>query len=82
VVDIVIRHKFNVDFTDRLFYAQLPVLGYLLALLSAGLPFMQSAASAKLIAAALLTLLFAAIRNAWDMMLWLVIKATSSRGPP
>jgi hypothetical protein len=43
--------------------------------------FLQSAASANLIAAALLTLLLAAIRNAWDMMVWIVIKAPSGGGP-
>jgi hypothetical protein len=31
-------------------------------------------ASAELLAAAVLMLLFAAIRNAWDMMVWIVIK--------
>jgi hypothetical protein len=41
---------------------------------------MRSAASANVIAAALLTLLAAGIRNAWDMMVWIVIKAPS--GPP
>jgi hypothetical protein len=32
-------------------------------------------------AAALLTLLFAAIRNGWDMMVWIVIKTPSGRPP-
>jgi hypothetical protein len=42
---------------------------------------MQAAVSANLIAAAVLTLLLAAIRNAWDMMVWIVIK-TPSAGMP
>jgi len=82
VVQIIIRHRFNVDLSDRLFYALLPLLGYLLALISAALLLMQSAVSADLIAAAVLTLLVAAIRNAWDMMVWIVIKTPSGGAPP
>jgi hypothetical protein len=82
LVQIIVRHRFNVDLTDRLFYALIPALGYLLVLVSAVLLLMQSAASANLIAAALLTLLFAGIRNAWDMMVWIVIRAPTSKGPP
>jgi len=81
VVQVFILHRFNVDLSDRLFYALLPLLGYLLALASAVLLLMQSAASANLIAAAVLTLLLAAIRNAWDMMVWIVIKTPSSGVP-
>jgi hypothetical protein len=80
LIQIIVRHRFNIDLTDRLFYVLLPLLGYLLALLSAVLLLMRSAASANVIAAALLTLLAAGIRNAWDMMVWIVIKAPS--GPP
>jgi hypothetical protein len=81
LVQIIIRHRFNVDLTDRIFYALIPTLGYLLVLVSALLLLMQSAASANVIAAGLLTLLLAGIRNAWDMTVWIVIRAPSSRGP-
>jgi hypothetical protein len=81
LVEIIFRHRFNVDITDRLFYALVPLLGYLLAIVAAVLLVMQSAASANLIAAALLALLFAGIRNAWDMMVWIVIRSPSGRGP-
>jgi hypothetical protein len=81
LVQIVFRHRFNVDLSDRLFYALLPALGYLLVLISAVLLIMQSAASANLIAAALLTLLLAGIRNAWDMTVWIVLRAPSGSGP-
>src|SRR6266851_6784345 len=77
VAQMIIRHRFNVDLIDRLFYALLPLLGYLLALIAAVLLLIQSTASANLIAAAVLTLLFAGIRNAWDMMVWIVIKTPS-----
>ena len=82
VAQMIIRHRFNVDLIDRLFYALLPLLGYLLALIAAVLLLMQSTASANLIAAAVLTLLFAGIRNAWDMMVWIVIRTPSGRAPP
>jgi hypothetical protein len=42
---------------------------------------LQAAASVDVIAAGLLTLLLAGIRNAWDMTLWIAIKTPSSRGP-
>jgi hypothetical protein len=82
VVQIIISHRFNVDLSDRLFYALLPFSGYMLALISAVLLLMQSSVSANLIAAAVLTLLLAAMRNAWDMMVWIVIKTPSGGVPP
>jgi hypothetical protein len=81
LVQIVIRHRYNVDLIDRLFYALVPILGYLLLAISAVLLLMQAAASVDVIAAGLLTLLLAGIRNAWDMTLWIAIKTPSSRGP-
>jgi hypothetical protein len=81
-VKIIIRHRFNVDRIDRLFYAFLPVVGYLLGLIAAVLLVIHAAASANLIAAAVLILLLAAIRNAWDMMVWIVIKSPSGGMPP
>ena len=82
VVQMIIRHRFNVDLVDRLFYAFLPLVGYVLALIAAVLLCMRAAVSADLIAAAVLTLLFAAIRNAWDMMVWIVIKTPAGGSPP
>jgi hypothetical protein len=82
VVQMIIRHRFEVDLSDRLFYALLPLLGYLLALIAAVLLLMRTPASANLIAAAVLTLLLAGIRNAWDMMVWIVIKTPSGGTPP
>ncbi len=64
-IAIIIRRRFVVDVSDRLFYALLPLVGYLLAL-----------------AAAALILVFAAVRNAWDMMVWIVIKTPPGIAPP
>src|SRR2546428_3304953 len=74
-LQLFVRRRFNIDIVDRLFYALIPVLGYLLLLLAAFVLFRQSAAGLDLLAAAQITLLLAAIRNAWDMMIWIVIKA-------
>jgi hypothetical protein len=83
VVQMIVRRRFKIDLEDRLFYALLPLAGYVLALIAAVLLFTHAAAvSANLVAAAVLTLLFAAIRNAWDMMVWIVIETPSGRPPP
>jgi hypothetical protein len=81
LIQLFLGRKFNVDFSDRLFYALIPALGYVLGFISAVLLLIRSAASVNLMAAALLTLLLAGIRNAWDMLLWIVIKTPSSRAP-
>jgi hypothetical protein len=81
-VQMIVRRRFKIDMEDRLFYALLPLAGYVLAVVAAVLLLTHAAAvSADLIAAAVLTLLFAAIRNAWDMMVWIVIETPGS-GPP
>jgi hypothetical protein len=73
-VQLFIRRSFDVDVVDRMFYALIPVLGYLLVLLCAVLLVMQSALSLDVLAAGLITLLLAGIRNAWDMTMWIVIR--------
>jgi hypothetical protein len=83
VVQMTVRRRFQVDLSDRLFYAALPLAGYGLGVIAAALLFTRAVAvSADLIAAAVLILLFAAIRNAWDMMVWIVIKTPGSGPPP
>jgi len=82
LVQLIIRHRFNVDVVDRVFYALIPLIGYLLALTAAALLFEESTAGADVIAAALLVLLFAGLRNAWDMMVWIMIKAPGGTLPP
>jgi hypothetical protein len=77
-IQLFVRRRFNVDIVDRLFYALIPVLGYLLLLLAAFVLFRQSEAGLDLLAAAQITLLLAGIRNAWDMMTWIVIRAPTT----
>lgn len=77
---LTVQHRFNVDWEDRTFYAFVPLLGYLLLLIAAVMLFLQSAISPDLIAGAILTLLVASLRNAWDMTVWMVIKAPTGGG--
>jgi len=82
VVQMILRRRYKIDLEDRLFYVFAPLAGYVFALVAAASLFFQDAAvGADFIAVAVLTLLFAAIRNAWDMMVWIVIKTPGS-GPP
>jgi hypothetical protein len=78
---LVVRRKFNVDVSDRLFYAAAPVLGYSLLLIAAALLSGQLPAGADFLAAALLILLLAGIRNAWDMTVWTATKSPGSAPP-
>jgi hypothetical protein len=72
------RRRFDVEIVDRLFYAALPLLGYLLLLLPAFFLLRQSEAGLDLLAAAQITLLLAGIRNAWDMMMWIAIRVPTA----
>jgi hypothetical protein len=75
LVSLLVRHSFKVDFSDRLFYALIPVMGYGLVVASAILMIVHSPASPDIMAAALAVLLLAGIRNAWDMTLWIMLKS-------
>jgi hypothetical protein len=81
-VQMFIRRSFAVDLVDRFFYAMIPVLGYLLVLASGVMLLLRVAWSSDVTAAALVILLLAGIRNAWDMMTWIMIRAPSSVPPP
>jgi hypothetical protein len=79
---LFIQHRFKIDVVDRMFYALLPVLGHLLVLAAALLLLvMQSETGLDVLAAALITLLAAGIRNAWDMTLWIVIRTPATGSP-
>jgi hypothetical protein len=72
---LIVHHKFSVDAIDRLFYAVIPGIGQFMVFLSAVMLLTLPAAGLDCLAIALLVLLFAGIRNAWDMMMWIVIRA-------
>jgi hypothetical protein len=81
LVQLLIRHSFNVETIDRLFYVLIPLIGYLLVLVSAVLLLIAARASADVMAVAIFVLLIAGLRNAWDMMVWIVLRTPSSGGP-
>jgi hypothetical protein len=80
-MQLVVRRSFKVDVVDRLFYALIPVVGYVLVLASAALLFMERAMALVMLAAALMTLLVVGIRNAWDMTTFIVIRIPVSGQP-
>ncbi len=82
-VQMIVRRSFHVDAVDRLFYATVPLLGYLLVLASGILLLLGKPWSSEVTAAALVVLLFAGIRNAWDMTTWIMMRTpTSAQLPP
>ena len=80
-VQIFVRRSFAVDVIDRLFYALIPVAGYLLVAGAAFLLLERSQWSLEVLSAALITLLYAGIRNAWDMTMWIVIRVPVADAP-
>lgn len=64
----------GVEAIDRLWYAATPVAGYLLLILAAILLLQRLPIGIPVMAGALVILMLAGIRNAWDMMVWIVIK--------
>jgi hypothetical protein len=74
------RHS-GIDLADRLFYALIPVLGYLAATLSAGALLRRAPWAPDLMAVALIALLVAGIRNAWDMTVWIVTRSGNRESP-
>ena len=78
-----VRRRFQVDAIDRMFYATVPLLGYLLVVAAGILLLLGTGWSAEVTAAALVVLLFAGIRNAWDMTTWIMMRTpTTVQLPP
>jgi hypothetical protein len=82
LVHVFVRHSFDVERIDRLFYLLIPFVGYLLVLAAAVLLFMASHVGAEVMAVAILVLLIAGLRNAWDMMVWIVLRTPGGEPPP
>jgi hypothetical protein len=79
-IQLFIHRRFNIDIVDRLFYAAIPLMGDLLLLLAAFFLLRQSETGLDLLAAGQITLLLAGIRNAWDMMIWIVVRVPTADG--
>jgi hypothetical protein len=74
----LVRRRFAIDMVDQLFYSLTPPAGYLLAIVAAVMLFMEREASLAVFAAALIVLLIAGIRNAWDMTVWVLTRPESA----
>ncbi|MBV8889546.1 MAG: hypothetical protein JO305_07735 [Alphaproteobacteria bacterium] len=73
------RH--NVDTGDRLWYGVLPLIGYGLMLAAAVLMLRQTTVGLDFLALAMSFLVVAAIRNAWDMILFLIGRVGGGNRP-
>ena len=80
--EVIIRRRYHIDAVDRLFYATVPLLGYLLVLASGIMLLLGTRWSAEVTAAALVVLLFAGIRNAWDMTTWIMMRTPTNASLP
>jgi hypothetical protein len=67
---------------DRLFYALIPFAGYLLLLASAAFELDERPADANVLAGiAIIVLIVAGLRNAWDMTVWMTTRDASDPPP-
>jgi hypothetical protein len=64
----------TIDRVDRMWYALAPVIGYVVAAGAAIAMILGHPASLAVLAFGLGLLLIAAIRNAWDMTLWIMMR--------
>jgi hypothetical protein len=81
-IQMIVRRSFHVDAIDRFFYATFPLLGYLLVLAAGILLLVRTRWSAEVAAAALVVLLFAGVRNAWDMTTWIMMRTPTTASLP
>jgi hypothetical protein len=80
---ILKKFRASLDWEDRAFYALIPGFGYLLFLAAATMELWRQPAGANaLIAAAIMVLLAAGLRNAWDMMVWISVHAPVGPSSP
>jgi hypothetical protein len=70
----------TIDWEDRLWYAALPVVGYLLMALSGILLASHLGRGSVALAAAILMLLITGAHNAWDITIWIVTRVVADRG--
>ena len=79
---IVRRFAAGAAWEDRLFYALVPLLSYLLLLASAIVELAERPCDANLLAAtAIIALIVAGLRNAWDMTVWMTTRGQTAEPP-
>ena len=80
---IIRRFAVGLSWEDRLFYALIPLAGYLLLLASAILELDERTAEANMLTGiAIVVLIAAGLRNAWDMTVWMTTRGTTTEPPP
>lgn len=70
----------TLDLEDRIWYALSPIAGYLLVTAAAMGLLLAKPESLELLALALVLLLMVAIRNAWDITVWVVLRPRGGQG--
>jgi len=78
VVALRVRRR-NVDIVDRIWYGLVPFLGYGVMAAAAGMAFRREVAALDTLAAGFVVILLAAMRNAFDMIFYLVTRQRDSR---
>ena len=70
----MIHHGFmgTIDEIDRFWYAQLPIVSYLMIVAAGAGLFQRLVMSLDMLAFALIALLLIGLRNSWDMTLWIL----------
>jgi len=76
----MLRGPYKVELVDWIFYISAPILAYCALLASAWMLYRESEWGLEAAAVAMIALMLAAIRNAWDMMLWIILKVPSEPG--
>jgi hypothetical protein len=72
----MVHHGYTatIDLEDRVWYAALPAIAYVILTMAGATLFSQAEAGCDMLAAALGLLLLVGIRNAWDMTVFTVIR--------
>jgi hypothetical protein len=81
-VFILRRYAVGLVWEDRLFYALIPLAGYLVLLASAAAELDERPEEANVLTgAAILVLIVAGLRNAWDMTVWMTTRGAANAPP-
>jgi hypothetical protein len=78
VIAQFLRGPFKVELVDWIFYITMPALAYCALLVSSWLLYRESEWGLEAAAVSMIALMLAAIRNAWDMMLFIVFKVPAA----
>jgi hypothetical protein len=69
-----VARRRNLEWVDHIWYAAMPVAGYLIVVAAGISAIIGKPGSVELLALAMVVLMIAGIRNAWDMIVFLVMQ--------